>query len=191
MPTETAPSPRDHRMYHVTTVANPDIQTFAEMIDQRLVEILKSVSGALDDYMGPDKVRLKSYVEELRNFKAWFMKQPEPDRPNQHPEKLGIDYQSNKESFTDPVTGEEELLIQKPENMSARAAAGQMREVLASTVLGASRNRCGGMNAHDSRRVDDELNRLEDLLDSYIENNLPVDLPETNPSAPMTGHGAA
>ena len=191
MPTSPAPSPRDHRMYHVTNVANPDIATFAEMTDQRLVEILKSASGALDDYTTPDKIRMQAYVNELRAFKAWFMQRPEPDRPNQHPEQLGIDYQSNQESFEDPVTQEEVALIQKPENMAARAAAQQMREILASTVLGASRFRPGGMNAHDSRRVDDELDRLEFLLTEYIEQLLPVDLPETNPSAPLTGHGHA
>jgi hypothetical protein len=191
MPTPTAPSPRDHRMYHVTNVANPDIATFAEMADQRLVEILKSASGALDDYTAPDKKRLGDFVNELRAFKAWFMQRPEPDRPNQHPEQLGIDYQSNKESFEDPVTQEEVILVQKPENMASRAAAQQMREVIASTVLGASRFRPGGMNAHDSRRVDDELDRLEFLLTEYIMELLPVDLPETNPSAPLTGHGSA
>ena len=191
MPTSPAPSPRDHRMYHVTNVANPDIATFAEMTDQRLVEILKSASGALDDYTTPDKIRMQAYVNELRAFKAWFMQRPEPDRPNQHPEQLGIDYQSNQESFEDPVTQEEVALIQKPENMAARAAAQQMREILASTVLGASRFRPGGMNAHDSRRVDDELDRLEFLLTEYIEQLLPVDLPETNPSTPLTGHGHA
>lgn len=191
MPTSPAPSPRDHRMYHVTNVANPDIATFAEMTDQRLVEILKSASGSLDDYTTPDKIRMQAYVNELRAFKAWFMQRPEPDRPNQHPEQLGIDYQSNQESFEDPVTQEEVALIQKPENMAARAAAQQMREILASTVLGASRFRPGGMNAHDSRRVDDELDRLEFLLTEYIEQLLPVDLPETNPSAQLTGHGHA
>lgn len=191
MPTPTAPSPRDHRMYHVINVANPDIATFAEMADQRLVEILKSASGALDDYTMPDKTRLGNFVEELRAFKAWFMLKPEPDRPNQHPEQIGIDYQSNQESFEDPVTQETVLLIQKPENMAARAAAQQMREIIASTVLGASRFRPGGMNAHDSLRVDTELDRLESLLNEYISKLLPVDLPETNPSAPLTGHGAA
>lgn len=191
MPTEPAPSPREHRMYHIISMPNPDLATLVEMIDQRLVETLMSASGAVDGYMQPDINRQKDYIAELRAKKAWIVARPEPDRPQQHPEQHGIDYISNKETIKDPVTGEDEVLVQKPENMAARDVAQQYRQLMATVALSASRMRPAGMNEHDSRRFDEEINRLEILFTDYIETQLPVDLPETNPSAQLTGHGFA
>jgi len=182
-------SPTNHRLYKITSVINQDIAGLAERIDSILVEVLMNQSSGLEDFRDADKTRVGSYFKQLKDYKAWVIDQPEVDSPQTHPEKHPIEYLSNKETITDPETSEEHVIVQNPENKSVRDLSRMLRTLLGEMVLSASRRMPNGMTSHDANRFDMHIAKMEAFMASYVEDNQPADMPETNPSSPMTGHG--
>lgn len=75
------------------------------------------------------------------------------------------------------------------ENEAINVACDILRACWTEIVNGQSARRASGMSVHDIKRVRDVVSHCRNFLTEYVENALPLDLPESSPMEANTGPG--
>ena len=148
---------------------NHDILGLVRRINRFVREVSEAQSAGVTAVRAADLERWKSYQGSLAVYKAWIVDQPELDLPETHPE-----------NYTTPPSPE----IPPIENESALDIItmwGKQRdELLASN----SSQMATGLISHDAARFDAMHAKIDAFIKDYVEVTLPLDLPESTPSAP-------
>lgn len=170
--------------YNITEMENSDLAGLIEKIDEAIYETLLSQSSGLTDWRQADRTRINSYLTRAERYFNWVISEPETDSPQTHPLSYPIEYLSNREETPDGKP-----LIQSPENKGLRDCVRLMRVWMAEMSKSASRRMPNGMAVPDQERFNSHLTKIRSFLANYIDETQPVDLPESNPSSPLTGQG--
>jgi len=170
--------------YTITEMENSDLAGLIEKIDEAIYEGLLSQSSGLTDFREADRARLTSYLDRAERYFQWMVSEPETDSPQTHPMMYPIDYLSNRSETPDGKT-----LVQSPENKGLRDCLRLMRVWMAEMAKSASRRAPNGLSEPDQGRFTSHLTKIRSFLTNYIDDTQPVDLPESNPSSPLTGQG--
>lgn len=170
--------------YTITSMENADLAGLIEKIDEALFETLLSQSSGLTNWRTADRTRIDSYLARCERYFEWMISEPETDSPQTHPMKYPIEYLSNREEGPDGLP-----LVQNPENKGLRHCVRLMRVWMAEMAKSASRRMPNGLALPDQERFNAHLTKIRSYLTGYIDETQPLDLPESNPSSPMTGQG--
>jgi len=157
-------------VYAMTEVSNLHIASLAERADAAIKEVLLCESANSGDLYIPDRKRIESYNKEILDFATWAAQRPKLDLPRSHPTLYTIDYCAegtsrhiNNRSLRDLVRLYEAIIKQMTESESA--------------------NLSSGIGDHDLGRLTGILAQIEGLLVDFVDQNLPLDKPESSPHA--------
>lgn len=170
--------------YAITEMENSDLAGLVEKIDEAIYETLLSQSSGLTSWREADRRRIDSYLTRAERYFNWMISEPETDSPQTHPLVYPIEYLSNRTETPDG-----KALVQAPENKGLRDCVRLMRVWMAEMSRSASRRAPNGLSVPDQERFNSHLTKIRSYLANYIDETLPVDLPESNPSSPLTGQG--
>jgi hypothetical protein len=170
--------------YAITEMENSDLAGLIEKIDEGIFETLLSQSSGLTAFREADRARIDSYLTRAERYFNWMISEPETDSPQTHPMRYPIQYLSNSEQGPDGLP-----VIQSPENKGLRDVVRLMRVWMAEMSKSASRRSPNGLTAPDQARFVSHLAKIRSFLTNYIDDTQPMDLPESNPSSPLTGQG--
>ena len=162
--------------YEVKAVSNQDVAGLAERIDEVIYEILKSQSSTVTDMKSFDRTRLDEYNAMLNSYAAWVTNAPAVDLPETHPRTYNITFIS--ESVDIDV-----------ENKAVRDLARLYQAAITELTNSQSARQANGLTVHDKRRFDLIMEKVEEFLTNYVDNNMPMDMPESAPSSEMSGPG--
>ena len=162
-------------MAEPTTVFNHDVLMVVDMLDRFSKEANRSQSTGISGMISHDIIRMRTYTSSLRRLHDWITSQPSPlDLPETHPREFPL------EPPPVIVNVESEAV-----NMINRLLDASRTEL----VNSASARLSSGMVIHDSVRLLSIVNKIDAFLTDYVEEQLPLDLPESSPEESMTGHG--
>jgi hypothetical protein len=170
--------------YEIKQMENSDLAGLVEKIDESIFELLLAQSSGLTAWREADRTRVTAYLDRVERYFNWVISEPETDSPQTHPMMYPIEYLSNAETTPDGKP-----LIQTPENKGLRDCIRLMRVWMAEMSKSASRRAPNGIIGPDQARFKAHLTKIRSFLTGYIDETLPVDLPESNPSSPMSGQG--
>lgn len=140
--------------------------TIRGMIDRLLIytfEVAKSVSAGVGSYRTPDIERLKTYLQELKTYKAQAMSVDPLDVPHWHARAMSV-----------PAFPE----INWTENPSVNDIKMMLEMLYVELLECQSKDLPLGFFPADSRRIDALLNNAESFLINYVEQATPIDTPE-------------
>jgi len=155
-------------------VYNDNVAGLAIRIDRFMVELIKSTSANVSEFVEPDTARLESYRSELVGYLDWVVAQPMMDYPETHP--MG-------RTLSAPMT------IPEITNPMVKDAIWLLERLRGELVNGESARRASGLIKFDENRARAVLERMKAFLEDYVANYTPVDMPESSPAAAMTGPG--
>ena len=158
----------------VTEINNHDILGLVRRIHRFQEELIHSVSSGISQFKTHDLTRLRTYLKALVTYKAWATNQPELDLPESHPQAYVLP------AGPDVVTTENESVADCLTHLDLL-----YREIVACQ----SARRSGGMLPFDSVRFDALIGKMEAFLTDFVDEATPLDLPESSPKVPATGHG--
>ena len=181
--------PRNHRVYKVKAMHNANLVTLCELIDRGIVEELLSISAVTPDFREADKKRVESYFEAWEKLANFMSSDPELDTPQSHPEKVPVGWISNQDGITDE-DGEFQAMNQYPENFAVRTLVRDMRTLMGELAMSTSRRLPNGLSKHDKKRFDDHLAKMRKFMSEYVQQTEPLDRPETDTIAAVSGHGS-
>lgn len=155
-------------------VYNHDISGLVKRLRRFKFELVKSVSANLGEASSHDMLRVATYLQVLKDFKAWMIAQPELDLPETSPMEIEL----GEKQVLPPIENDDlEIIVNLMELLEAEIVNSQ------------SARRSTGLVVHDSTRFDAMILKIESFISDYMANNNPLDLPESQPSAVMTGPG--
>lgn len=137
-------------------------------------ETVKAASSALAHVNEHDLQRARTYLSAVTSYVDWVVSQPQLDLPESTPREIdlgapeSLDMPEN-ESLVDMMVMYDLLELEIGNSQSAR--------------LGDS------LVTHDEQRIRSLIAKMEAFLTSYVEVNLPMDLPESAPLRGQTGAG--
>jgi len=172
---EMANSAED-RTYSVTSMCNRDLAGLVERIDETIYEVSKSQSEGLLDIRVADRARLDQYNARLTRYVDWIVSEPQVDAPETHPSECKVTYISQSED-------------DDCENKALRDLIRMYRVLMTEMACSASNRMPNSLSAHDESRFRAHMAKIENFLTSYVDDTQPVDMPESQPSSSLTGHG--
>lgn len=155
-------------------VFNHDVVGLYNRIARVYDELARSQSAPVSGMVLGDRVRLRSYILEIRQFQAWVQDQPELDLPESHPRPYKL------ETFPAEIDVESEEIATLL--YLVRAAAIEL------TNSQSARFACR-LQPFDAARVTAIVNKIEKFLTDFIEQVTPMDLPESSPQESMPPAG--
>lgn len=156
-------------------VLNHDIASLVKRLRRFKKEMVKSVSSNVSAVGEHDLKRLNSYLEAIKAFKNWMISQPSLDMPETSPREIDLG-----------VDG----LVFDMENDDLGIIVDLMNTIEMELVNSQSSRIATGLIQHDSLRFDTYVSKIEKFLTDFVATNNPLDLPETAPSAAVTGAGS-
>ncbi len=164
------------RTYTVKTVCNRDVAGLVERIDEVIYEVSKSQSEGLANVRVADRARLDQYNGRLERYVGWLTSEPEVDAPESHPSECNITYISETED-------------DDCENKALRDLIRMYRVLMTEMANSQSTRMPNGLSRYDKARFDSHLRKIRSFLTGFVDQELPVDLPESSPSSASTSHG--
>lgn len=155
-------------------VNNFHVRFLADKIHRFGHELIKSQSANDSQMKAADRTRLSSYLDSVDYAVNWIGSLPELDLPETSPREYAC------EDFPPEVDAENEAI---------NVACDILRACYLETVNGQSARRSAGMSPHDILRVRNVVAHCRNFLTEYVENALPLDLPESSPMEANTGPG--
>lgn len=155
-------------------VNNLHVRFVADKVHRFGYELIKSQSANDSQFKSADRIRLTEYLESIDFAVNWVESLPELDLPETNPRIYEC------EDFPAEVDAENEAI---------NVAVDILRACWMEIVNGQSARRASGMSIHDIRRVRDVVSHCRNFLTEYVENALPLDLPESSPMESSTGPG--
>ena len=153
---------------------NHDIVGIFNRVNRFIREAMKQQSSSVSQINAFDQARLKSYLSAIRFYHDHVQSAPDLDLPETSPRlyelrAIPVVPEMENESLADVCRllelGRDELL----NSQSARLGAKLM--------------------SFDSVRLLQIVEKCEKFMSDYVENATPLDLPESSPRVPVTGHG--
>ena len=181
-------SPKNHRVYKVKSMNNPDLVGLVERMDESVLEMLLAQSGPVNEFRKADQERIETYFNSWEKMVAYMVNDPELDAPQTSPQKQPVNWRSNSDSITDE-DGEVQVIVHDPENKALRDLTRQMRTCMGEMALSNSRRMPNGLGTHDKKRFDAHLSKMRAFMKDYVGVVTPLDLPETSPAHAESGHG--
>lgn len=158
----------------MTEVYNKDVVFLNDMLDRYIAEIGGSQSTGISGVLPFDVERILSYTAAVKRFMAWANSQPILDLPESHPRLYTL------EPFSEPQNVESESV-----NMLVRLFQDLRTEVVNSQSTRLS----GTLLPADTKRIENNITKIESFVNEYVSDATPLDLPESSPEEPMVGHG--
>lgn len=155
-------------------IMNHDVAGLCHRINRYAFETKKSQSANVSSFSEFEAERLRSYLNALRTYHSWVMEQPLLDLPESAPEDVFVRDFPEKEDL---------------ENESASDLYQLLKLMYVELVNSQSARLASGLMSHDSKRFTALVDKAENFLNSYVSEVAPLDLPESSPRAPMSGHG--
>ena len=137
-------------------------------------ETVKAVSSSLANVSASDFNRAKSYLNALTVYLDHVVAQPQLDLPEWAPHDINL--------------GEPEV-ISMPENEALVDLLMMYDAMEVEIGHSQSSRQATGIVSHDELRIRNIIAKMENFLDGYISNVLPLDLPESSPLRENTGAG--
>ena len=154
---------------------NLDIVGLVNRLRRFKKEWAKSVSANGAMVNNHDALRLRSYLAALNSYIDFFQAQPVPDVPEYHGDR----------SYD---LGEAEL-FGSVENESVNDMM-ELWNILEIELMNCQSSRTSfGLLDHDEKRSRAMLGRMQRLLTEYMEQALPLDLPESSPMRDSVSDG--
>ena len=156
------------------TVANHDIVGIDARINRFMVEIAKAGSADLSEVSTFDHVRANTYLAALVTYLDYVQAMPELDLPETTPRKYVLDLAA---------------AVPDVENESVNDLLrlfSLMRDELA---VSQSARRASRLIDFDEGRIRALILKAQNFLSTYVAVATPLDLPESSPKEPQTGHG--
>ena len=137
-------------------------------------ETVKAASSGLAHVTEHDLIRARAYLKAVISYLDWVVSEPQLDLPESTPRAIDL--------------GEAEVLLM-PENESLVDMM-VMYDLLETEIANSQSGRLGdSVISHDEKRIRAIVTKMEAFLTSYVEVNLPLDLPESAPLRGQTGPG--
>mgnify|MGYP000429930839 CR=1 FL=1 len=157
-----------------TSVNNHDILGIHRRINRFIVELNKSASSGVSQFHDHDKKRLRAYLTSMTAYKDWVSAQPHLDLPETHPQEYALEPPTEvgaveNESCADAMNLLAKCRDELDNSQSARLSSGLMEA--------------------DRVRFEAIVEKIAKFLDEYVDKATPLDLPESSPRDPATGHG--
>jgi hypothetical protein len=154
---------------------NMNIAGLVNRINRFLVELMKSQSANITNWNDFDQDRLKTYIDNVETYLDWVVAQPLLDLPETTPMLVAL----NPFPETGPM--ESDMITDMSLYMQ------RMRDEL----LHSQSSRQGtGVIDFDEIRCRAIIKAVRAFMADYVASANPVDLPESTPSDPVTGHGS-
>lgn len=161
-------------MPNPTVVYNDDVVGLVDRIVRVTTEVLKCQSADMVAYSEYDIARIESYLTDFEKYLNWVVSAPKMDYPETHPTPHPMPEAPEIADVDNPMV--EDIL---------RLLVRMRGEIVSS----ASARQPSGLVAFDEARQRNMIARARKLITDYIKSVSPIDLPESSPSAPMTGRG--
>lgn len=163
-------------LYDQVDVRNLHVRSLIERADASIVNILKCESCNSQTLRPADATRFKSYVSELRRWRAFVISEPFLDLPKSHPNVLVLDYVGQDES-------------RHVQNRSCRDLAALFEAVIVELAESESAMLASGLQKFDDDRIVALMDQMDHLIE-FMENDEPYDKPESSPHAPEVESGS-
>ena len=158
------------------TVYNHDVAGICTRVHRFIVEVKKCVSAGMAQVNAFDQVRLAKYLDAVDAYVDWVVSQPQLDLPETHPRLLEVTLMPDDD-------------VENIENESLRDVARMFKLAILEVSASQSARAGSGLVSFDEVRVRAVVTKIRALLTNYIANIDPLDLPESSPAYPMSGHG--
>ncbi len=155
-------------------VYNHDVANLGHMVAKYAYEMYKARSNAVNDMSSFDVERFYQYTRSIRAYQAWIMAQPQLDLPEWTPTVEEVaDWPEFETVENDSINTMIKLAhvcwFELVNSQSARVST--------------------GMVSFDDNRFNAIVDKMEAFMKDYVENILPIDLPESTPSVVVSGVG--
>ena len=155
-------------------VYNHDVAGFYRRVNRFIEELVKAQSSGGSQILDADIARLDSYLQSIVTYRDWVVAQPQLDLPETHPRAYPLDDvpaipELENESIMDLIRL---FVLQRDELVNSQSAR-----------LGS------GLIGFDDVRLMALVQKGQSFLTNYVKTTTPLDLPESSPSASMTGPG--
>ncbi len=156
-------------------VFNHDIVMIYDMTQRFIKEMQDSQSSGVSGlYNQHDMSRMKSYIDSLNALKGWVVAQPQLDLPELHPRQYDL---------------EEPVEIINRESEVVNMLVNMLHAITIEMIHSASARLASGLVSHDGMRFDLLTTKMMNFLTDYVEEQTPLDLPESSPVEEITGPG--
>lgn len=155
-------------------INNMDVAMLVHKFRRARMEVVKSVSSNSNTLREADKTRFLAYLADIKQAIAHFNGQPELDLPEWTPADISV--------------GEPEQ-VPPPENEALLHMSNILEAAEVEIVHSQSARQGAGLISHDAGRVSALMDKLEDFINGYMSNQLPLDYPESSPLRDSTGAG--
>jgi len=149
-------------------VRNQDVVGAVERCDRYAFDIMKFESAMLNEITSFDMDRIQSYVAALRTYVNVLNQAPATDNPHSYPGQYTIYYLTNGMNFD------------SCKNKALRDIVRYLVNTWVNMSRSESADRSNGFLPFDVTRWNLHLDRIEFYIKSYIEEALPLDLPESS-----------
>lgn len=153
---------------------NVDVAGLVRRLDRVVTEIIKSQSSPLAQVRTADTERISSYIKEAQSYADFVSRKPELDFPKTHGVALPL-------AVAPVITG--------MENDALWDLAQLFDSARFEVANSASSRAPSGLIDPDKKRFDSYMKTASDFLASHIAKTLPLDLPESAPSIPVSERG--
>lgn len=158
----------------MSKVLNYEVAGLVRRLRRFRFEAAKSVSSSLAAVSEADFVRAKSHLAAAKAYLDYCAQQPILDLPESSPFEIELG---------------EATALDMPENESI-ADFMMMYDLMETEITNSqSARQSSGFISHDLKRMDAMISKMNNFLDQYVANTLPLDLPESAPFRPTTGAG--
>ena len=155
-------------------VFNHDIAGLYLRLNRVITELIGAASASVNSMNPFDQARLAQYIAAIRSYLAWVNAVPQLDLPETCKRTYGLE--------SPPV-------VPELENDSTRDMVRLVELARDELISGQSARMPSGLIPFDSNRFAAVINKVEAFLVNYIQKTLPLDLPESSPTLPVTASG--
>ena len=165
----------DQEMEVVTTL-NHDVAGICRRTQRFMYDLYKSVSSNVAFTSNFDQIRWASYLDAIDSYVSHVQSNPALDLPESHPREISL------ECLCDEVIG-------KIENESISDCIYYLKLLIVEISNSASSRLPSGLIKFDEERCRALNEKARRLLEDYVKNVQPLDLPESSPKNELTGAG--
>ena len=154
---------------------NHDVYGIVRRIDRFRRELSHAVSAGVHHFRAADVERYKKYSEALATYLDWVQAQPQLDLPESHPMPIAVE----------PAPVEPD-----PENESVQDLMYMLWTMRYELSRSQSSRLPQGLISFDESRMRAIIQKYDNFIANYVEQVLPLDLPESSPKDPVPPKGS-
>jgi len=155
---------------------NHDVAAICNRVTRFVTELYKSVSSGVSLVNQFDQERWGRYLDATDIYITHIQAQPQLDLPESHPRMIEINCLSDED-------------ILAVENESIKDALYYFKLAQVELMNSQSGRLAAGLISFDEKRCRALIEKSRRLLEDYVKQVTPLDLPESSPQREMTGPG--